>query len=103
MLGHAARYERAERGYSAWLDLPMLILQRGYCNAGAVVELVVGVAAESTASRHRVRGTVGHVVPVAPLRRPRRRAVTGAAAHTETATRRARGALKASERSLTST
>ena len=29
----------------------MLILQRGYCKAGAVVELVVGVAAESTASR----------------------------------------------------
>ena len=52
---HSARYERAERGYSAWLGPPMLILQRGYCKVGAVVELVVGVAAESTASRRAGR------------------------------------------------
>ena len=35
---------------------------------------------ESCSGRFRVRGTVGQVGPVAPLRRPCGRAVTGAAA-----------------------
>ena len=38
----------------------MLVLQRGNCKAGAVVELVVGVAAESTASR-RAGGREGSI------------------------------------------